>query len=466
MRRVTANEGTVQVGGQGGGRGAERRARTALAALGLAWTLGVLGVVPDAARAQETTGGVLAECATLSPLLDDIHACLDDYLAVMDERLDEIDELVDRTLDGEARRAFALSRSAFATFRRDNCLWYLAFSTPRAEAEQIGKDCLARMSLERLAELQALLVERGADAPKSGYYVYGAERNTFRPCGSEARYWVEGDAAAVGELQQTYLEVATEDLQVLFARLEGALDDAASAPSGHSGTFRAGALVELRVPREGDCRLPGGTPSLAAEPVAEASPAPSASVPETDPEPPEPAAPEAPEQQLIAYFGAWLADCTESAGSRACALSTALEADGAVAVADDGAAEDGAADDAVRATLSVLRPADGGTGVELFFPDREIDSPAKLRWGVDADVLGDVVGSAIRVDARGTRQVLEPGPYVEDELLPRMIAGNVLVVDVLDSVDDDGGERHRSTLVGLTRALAFADGFVRDGGGL
>jgi len=423
-----------------------------------------LAARPGPARAQPS-GGVLAECAALSPLLDDIHACLDDYLVVMDERLAEIGTLVDRTLDGEARTAFVLSQRAFATFRRDNCLWYLAFSTPRNEAEQIAKGCLATMSLERLTELQRLLTENGGDAPKSGYYVYGAERNTFRPCGSEARYWVEGNVAVVGELQQRYLEVAADDLQVLFASLGGTLEDGVTAPDGHVGVFRANVLLELRVPREGDCRLPGGGPSLAGENlvVATPEPEPSGSVVVAESPVAEPAAGGEPEQQLLAYFGAWLADCMENGGSRGCVLSTTFDGG---AVAAGAALELANGLETVVPVLSLIRSDGERTALELAFPGREVDSPTKLRWGIDGDVFGDVVGSTIRVDERATRQIVEPSAYLDNELLPLMIDGGELVVDVLETVDDESGERYRATLVGLTRALAFADDFVGEGDGL
>jgi len=47
-----------------------------------------------------------------------------------------------------------------------------------------------------------------------------------------------------------------------------------------------------------------------------------------------------------------------------------------------------------------------------------------------------------------------------------MLAGRTLAIEVLESVDDASGEQLEATLVGLTRALVFADDFVRDGGGL
>ena len=123
----------------------------------------------------------------------------------------------------------------------------------------------------------------------------------------------------------------------------------------------------------------------------------------------------------------------------------------------DGATGEGSA------ALSLVRRAAERATVALRFPEREIDSPARIRWRVDGDTLGDIVGSAIRVDATATRQLVEDPRFLRQELLPRMVAGGTLTVDVLASIDDERGERFTATLIGLTRALAFADDFVRDG---
>ena len=413
-------------------------------------------------HAQDANGGVLAACTARSPLIDDLHACLDDYLATMDENLADLDRYIERSLDAEARTAFDASRRAFALYRRDNCLWYLAFSTPRSEAELIAKDCLATMSIRRLTELQRLLAANdGAGAVLDGYYVYGADRNTFRPCGSGTRYWVEGEATVVGGLQQRYLETATDELQVLYATLRGEREDGVQTVDGHDGVVRVNAVAELRVPRESDCPLPDGAGLAAADalapPIALSPVAPVDDEVDVDLADEGTADQEEPEQQLLAYFGAWLADCTERPGVRVCALSTALVEDG-----NGGGEAPGEGGPEVRLTRGTAE----STVVELVFPDREIDSPARLRWSVDGYVLGDILGSSIRVDERATRQIVDDRAFVEEELLPLMIEGGELVVDVLASVDDESGERSRATLVGLTRALAFADGFVRDGNGL
>ena len=453
-------DGAIEVPGasRGGGR-ARRRARPVPGAAGVAAWVGLaLLLGPPSPHAQEVTGGVLAECAVLSPRLDDIHACLDDYLGVMDEEIEAAEALVEGSLDGAGRRAFTASRRAFSVYRRDNCLWYLEFSEPRVEAEQIAKDCLATMSLQRLAELRRLItVEDGRDAVQRGYYVYGDGRNTFRPCGSDSRLWVEGEASIVDELQQLYLDVATSERQLLFGRLRGVIDPEATGASGHDGVLRASVVGELRVPREGDCRLPAGVPgTLAGAPIVESAPA---AADEATP-PAEPAVDLPPDEQLTAYFGDWTADCVENRAERFCTLSTALldeEGERAGGTGPDREAGEGAA-------LALERRAAERASVALRFPGREIDMPEKIRWRVDENTLGDIVGSAIRVDATATRQLIEEPRYLRQELLPRLIAGGTLTVDVLESVDDERGERFSATLMGLTRALAFADDFVRDGG--
>ena len=429
--------------------------------------LAVLSLVvlcsPLPVRAQDMTGGVLAECASLSPRLDDIHACLDAYLGVMDEEIAAAEAFIDDSLDEAGRAAFAASRRAFSVYRRDNCLWYLAFSEPRVEAEQIAKDCLATMSLQRLSELRRLVTaEGGQETVQRGYYVYGASRNTFRPCGSDSRLWVEGEAGVVGELQQRYLDVATSERQLLFTRLRGVIDMEAQSASGHDGVLRASVIGELRVPREGDCRLPAGVPgSLAGAPAVELPARPGADETSIETTAREPAPDEPPEQQLIAYFGAWTADCVEDRSERFCTLSTALT--GADEPPSSGTGDAGGAMGEGSAALSLVRRAAERATAALRFPEREIDNPAKIRWRIDGDNLGDIVGSAIRVDAAATRQLVEDPRFLRQELLPRMIAGGTLTIDVLASIDDEDGERFTATLIGLTRALAFADDFVREG---
>lgn len=387
----------------------------------------------------------LRECIALSPVNEDIQDCMDNYLDLMDGSLRNITEFVADSLDGEARVGLESSQEAFVEYRRQNCLWYLEFSSPRAEAEQIAKNCLASMSQQRLTELQNLLrADQGAEEMISGFYVYGTERNSFQPCGSRSRYWLEGDNTQVALTQQQYLSIASSDLQVLYATFAGVVDEQSQAPQDHQGIFELKALVDLRVPTEADCRLPGEALRVAAaEPVPDATVSNASDMPVQIP----PAA-EDTEEQLIAYFGDWLVDCSNTGGIRGCRLTVDLASQA----------------DMPSAALSIIRRDRQATSMEVFFRDREIDQPARIRWSIDALRFGDIVGSEIRVDQSGTRQLIPASQYVTEELLPMMIQGTELKVEVLENVDDVAGERYTGSLLGITKALTFADDFTRDGG--
>lgn len=404
-------------------------------------------VVSTAARAQSYNA--LKECIAVSPLLDDIHVCMDNYLDILDSNLASVSEFLNQTLVGEPLAGFERSQSAFEEYRRQNCLWYLDFSSPRVEAEQIAKSCLARMSQQRLRELRALVTEEdNSGQTLTGFYVYGPGRNSFQPCGSDERYWLEGDNAAVSSAQQFYVSLATNDLQVMYAVFAGTLDESAQAPEGHQGVFRISALINMGLPTESDCRPPGeladSTPSL------DASASELASLTATPGLEDDVVPQDEPQQQLIAYFGAWVVDCTEINEVRLCRLEVTFGKPSAVA------------GDEV-ASLVVFRQKQQQTELELIFPGREIDSPARIRWRVDAFLFGDIVGSEIRVDEYATRQLVPGNDFVMRDVFPMMMDGTDFSVELLDSVDDYSGEELVATLMGLTRALNFADDFVRYG---
>ncbi|NND89959.1 MAG: DUF1311 domain-containing protein [Granulosicoccus sp.] len=400
--------------------------------------------VSSQSRAQSYN--VLKECAALSPLLDDIHACLDNYLDLMDGNISDITSFLAESLSGEALAGLESSQQAFVEYRRQNCLWYLEFSSPRIEAEQIAKNCLATMSQQRLQELRALVsAEDTTDQAQRGFYVYGADRNSFQPCGSDKRFWLEGDNELVNRAQQLYLSIASSDLQVLHAVFAGTMDSDSQAPQGHAGVFKLDALIELRVPTESDCRLPGEVAAPASLLTNQAT----AEITTSDPTDQEDLSlsQDEPQEQLIAYFGEWVVDCTDTNGLRVCTLRVELA----------GEAE------APGAWLSMVRRKQQVTELQVTFEEREIDSPARIRWTVDALNFGDIVGSEIRVDDAGTRQLVPASRFVRDELLPMMLEGVQLRLDVLATVDDWVGEDYVGTLNGLTKATRFADQFVDDG---
>ncbi|MFK7861685.1 MAG: lysozyme inhibitor LprI family protein [Granulosicoccus sp.] len=401
------------------------------------------------AVAQE--GNVLAQCRAQTQDMDQVHACLDDYLDVMDGNILAITDYIAGELSGDLLAGLNRSQQAFVEYRRQNCLWYLNFSSPRVEAEQIAKNCLATMSQDRLRELQSLVT---ADDPSgqtiAGFYVYGPERNSFQPCDSEERYWIEGEPGAVGLIQQSYLSVATNERQLLHAILVGKLNTELQAPEGHQGVLELSNLIELRSPTESDCQLPNRPFSLDIS-ASDVDVTEQTREVQDD----EQIEQEEPEQQLRAYFGSWTVDCVEITGRKSCSLEVALTENG-----PNGRSEVTAS----SPRLVLNRLPRRSTFMELEFPGREIDSPSLIRWRVDTELFGDIVNSEIRVDQAGARQLISESEFMDDKLLPMMIMGREVIINVLNSVDDEKGDAFFATLNGLTRSLVFADDFVRDSG--
>lgn len=391
---------------------------------------------------------VLQECMKLSDADVDINNCIDNYLDLMDDNITDISEFIAGDLSDAPLDQFQLSQQAFFEYRKQNCLWYLEFSSPRETAERIAKNCLANMSQQRLAELQSLIAaEQDTADSLRGFYVYGANRNSFQPCGTDKRYWVEGDNEQVGQLQQDYLTQSTASLQVLFAELRGRIEPNEDYPE-HDGVVLLTSIGSLKPPSDSDCKLPkpAGDTTVAAAPAVEPEP-------EPEPEPEEVVEEtEEPEQVLRAYFGEWLAECKQNKTKFTCELMVDFSGEGVT--------------DTNRPQLSMSRRAEQRTLLYMKFPEREVDNPAKIHWSIDSFKLGDIVGSQIRVDEVGTQQLIHEKKFVGDDLMPLLAKGSELRVDVLANVDDSEGEAYTASLQGLTRALAFADDFVSSGGKL
>ena len=407
-----------------------------------------LSLMPMAKHAHAQEYNVLQECMQLSNTDIDISNCIDNYLDLMDDNIRDISEYIANDLSDAPLDQFQLSQQAFFEYREQNCLWYLEFSSPQDVAEKIAKNCLARMSQRRLSELQSLIAtDQGKTDTLRGFYVYGTDRNSFQPCGSDQRYWVEGNNDQVGQLQQDYLSQSTAELQVLYAELRGQLDTTKEYP-GHDGVVDLIAVSSLKPPSDSDCSLPGGEKTTSPSSLSEVT-----QVAEAEPEPdPEPVVSEEeePEQVLRAYFGAWLAECKQNRTKYTCELM--VDFSGADVTEE------------TRPTLLMSRSASKSSLLYMKFPEREVDTPAKIRWSIDDSELGDIVGSQIRVDEAGTQQLIQESNYIRDELMPLMLNGFELNVEVLANVDDDNGENFTASLNGLTRALSFADDFVASGG--
>jgi len=418
----------------------------------IASIVGIIGIALSAVMPPATAANALEQCITLSSQVDDIHTCMDNYLDDLDKNLATLVGRVQQRSTAQGQAAFSQAQISFENYRRANCLWYLQFNQPREVAEQIAKNCLADSTQQRISELQSIL-ERPDDKKSlvSGYYVYGVGSNSFQPCGSQNRYWVAGDDELVNGLQQAYLAQATTDLQVLYVTLKGKLRDDSGAQAAHDGVFELAQAGELRVPTESDCYAPVGvTASLTPAAQLASDVAEQTLASNNDESPTEPVEEEV-LQELTAYFGDWLAACRQEGDQTQCDLQVAFNAKGeaGATIADDAAV-----------TLSLLRRSGERTIATLRLPGREVDSPTKILWSVDALFIGDIVDSDIRVDESATRQILTSSSFVSGDLVPVMLKGNDISVELLKSYYDDNGEVFEASLVGLTRALAFADDFV------
>ncbi len=403
------------------------------------------GGVPEFAQAQSYDA--LEECMALSQVEQEIHNCMDNYLDVMDDNIRDISDFIATDLDSKSLAGFEQSQLAFFEYRKTNCLWYLDFSSPRQQAEYIAKNCLARMSLARLTELQGLLATDKTKNLQRGYYVFGANRNSFQPCGSDQRYWVEGENGLLGQLQQDYLETASVDLQVLYVAIAVTLKDEPGVYAGHAGSATVTAIADLRVPKENDCAM-----TSASNPTVEAK----AAAVEPVVAEPEPTVInntiDEPEQLLRAYFGDWLAECKQTNDDFSCKLSVAFASS--------------SENNNVVPTLFLNRTSQQRTTLDLVFPEIEIDDPQKILWSVDSYTFGQLQGSRILVDEARSLQQMRERKFIRDELMPLMRDGSTVGVEVLESLDDSSGQKYKASLKGISRAISFADDFISSGGSL
>ena len=122
------------------------------------------------------SNNVLKECLAISAGTNDVHDCMDDYLDLMDDNIAALTDFLSDSLSGQALDGLSRSQSAFTEYRRQNCLWYLEFSSPRSEAELIAKNCLATMS-SRIGEPGGLIAWRLIPGSGSNGRVSSTARN-------------------------------------------------------------------------------------------------------------------------------------------------------------------------------------------------------------------------------------------------------------------------------------------------
>jgi hypothetical protein len=93
-----------------------------------------------------------------------------------------------------------------------------------------------------------------------GHYIFGAEVNTFSPCGSAKTYWVVGDSTKMASLRTSYLKWFTaaqpQPYSPMFAQFRGAISDGKrdGFAEDYDGLFSVDEIVLLRGINQGDCQ--------------------------------------------------------------------------------------------------------------------------------------------------------------------------------------------------------------------
>ena len=391
----------------------------------------------------------LAECRDQSADLNQLHACMNGYLDTIDENMRSIAGFLDQSLTGDARARLRRAQKVFIEYRRENCLWYTDSSSPGPVADQIAKNCLADMTRARVQELQDVVTANAQGTQTvEGFYLHTGGQDFFMHCGQTKRYYVDGEAGLLEQLQENYDAVASDDGQLLHAMLVGSLDSKVQSPRGYQGVLQLEAVIDLSVPSDKACSKNNKVSHSGISAI-------DVYVPDIlrevfdDEVPPQ----EEPEQQLAAYFGDWIVDCVELRGQKSCKLEVNLIEGDNEPVTDQGA---------LAPRLVVNRASKRSTFIQVVFPERVIQSPTLVSWQIDQTSLGDIVGSKISVDQFEARLLVNESEFLVDELMPLLRDGSRVVFSVQTSIDGSAGDIFAADLQGLSNSLVFVDDFLSD----
>lgn len=108
-----------------------------------------------------------------------------------------------------------------------------------------------------LASLTGCFAPR--DDPRiTGSYVWGAEVNTFRPCGSTLVYWVNAADTAQFRLEREHQKLTSRPYEPVFVELCGEIGEVPSLYSDgfaadYDGMITLSCLGEIRALQPGEC---------------------------------------------------------------------------------------------------------------------------------------------------------------------------------------------------------------------
>jgi hypothetical protein len=97
-----------------------------------------------------------------------------------------------------------------------------------------------------------------SDPRLTGSYVWGAEVNTFRPCGSSLVYWVNAADTAQFRLEREHQRLTSEPYEPVFVELCGEIGEvpflyADGFAGDYDGMITLSCLGEIRALRPGEC---------------------------------------------------------------------------------------------------------------------------------------------------------------------------------------------------------------------
>jgi len=89
-----------------------------------------------------------------------------------------------------------------------------------------------------------------------GHYIYGHEENSFRPCGQNKTFWVNGSIKNLTMLEQKYKSLTSKPYEPVFAELKGQYTGKASDgfAMDYDGQFQLTAIIRVNKKSTGDCQ--------------------------------------------------------------------------------------------------------------------------------------------------------------------------------------------------------------------
>ncbi len=95
-----------------------------------------------------------------------------------------------------------------------------------------------------------------ADSARAGLYVWGAEVETFQPCGSDSVYWVLSSPAVLQQLRKMHQSLTTRPYAPIYVRVRGARSD--QKPDGFAeqyyGYYRITRVMEMHRVMPSECK--------------------------------------------------------------------------------------------------------------------------------------------------------------------------------------------------------------------